>query len=37
MVEINGIGSGDMGRYEDMGVGYTKGYTKFKIGDSVKM
>ena len=38
MVEINGIESGDMGGiWEDKGVGYAKGYTKFKISDSVKM
>ena len=38
MVDIKGIESGDMRKiWEDKGVGYAKGYTKFKISDSVKM
>ena len=38
MVNIKGIKSGDMKKiWEDKGVRYAKGYTKFKISDSVKI
>ena len=38
MGDIKGIQSGDMRKiWEDKGVKYTKGYTKFKISDSVKI